>query len=83
MKDVLFLCHRLPYPPDKGEKIRSYNILRGLSERYRVHLGCFVDSSDDLQHEEVLRDLCGETYFARRQVPEMARSALPAIARGE
>lgn len=64
MEDLLFLAHRIPYPPNKGDKIRSYHLLKHLAQRYRVHLGCFVDDADDWQHTERLRALCGETYFA-------------------
>lgn len=60
MQDLLFLAHRIPFPPDKGDKIRSYNILKFLAPRYRVHLGCFVDDDRDLRFEGELKDLCGE-----------------------
>ncbi len=63
--ELLFLAHRIPYPPDKGDKIRSWNILKGLAEHYRVHLGCFVDSQEDLQHTEYLRSVCDQCYFAQ------------------
>ena len=43
MPDALFLAHRLPFPPDKGDKIRSFHLLRHLARGWRVHLGCFVD----------------------------------------
>jgi sugar transferase (PEP-CTERM/EpsH1 system associated) len=64
VEDLLFLAHRIPYPPNKGDKIRSWNILKHLAERYRVHLGCFIDDADDWQHTGVLEDLCAGTYFA-------------------
>ena len=63
MADLLFLAHRIPYPPDKGDKIRSWHILRHLAERYRVHLGCFVDDPNDWQHVDLVRDLCGDCRF--------------------
>ncbi|HEV8059397.1 MAG TPA: TIGR03087 family PEP-CTERM/XrtA system glycosyltransferase [Gemmataceae bacterium] len=40
---VLFLTHRTPYPPDKGDRIRTYNVLRFLSTRAEVHLACLAD----------------------------------------
>ena len=64
MEDLLFLAHRIPYPPDKGDKIRSWHLLRHLAARYRVHLGCFVDDAQDHQHEPVLRALCESCHFA-------------------
>lgn len=60
VEDLLFLCHRLPYPPDKGDKIRSYHWLRYLSERYRVHLGTFVDDRRDRVHIDLVTALCAD-----------------------
>ena len=40
---VLYLCHRVPYPPDKGEKIRAYHQIRALSERHRVSVLALCD----------------------------------------
>lgn len=59
MAEVLFLAHRIPYPPDKGDKIRSWNMLQRIAERATVHLGAFVDDPADLQHLPMLRKLCG------------------------
>ena len=64
MREVLFLCHRIPFPPDKGDKIRSWNIFSYLSERYRVHLGCFIDDPRDWQYVRELKLRCHESYFA-------------------
>jgi len=58
MQDLLFLSHRIPYPPTKGDKIRSWNMFRHLSERYRVHLACLVDDPDDWPHAGVVRERC-------------------------
>ncbi|NND69674.1 MAG: sugar transferase, partial [Halioglobus sp.] len=49
MKKLLYLVHRLPYPPNKGDKISSNNMLNFFSERWRVHLGTFIDDPDDWQ----------------------------------
>lgn len=53
--NVLFLCHRIPFPPDKGEKIRAFHILKHLAQRHTVHLAAFVDDPADLGHREALR----------------------------
>lgn len=58
MDDILFLAHRIPYPPDKGDKIRSWHMLRHLAGRARVHLGAFVDDPADMAHADMLRSLC-------------------------
>lgn len=59
---LLYLCHRIPYPPDKGDKIRSYHLLRYLAQHYEVSLGCFWDDEDDRQHIPVLNTLCSEVF---------------------
>lgn len=46
---LLFLAHRLPYPPNKGDKIRSFHMLDYLARRHEVHLGCLVDDRTDLR----------------------------------
>ena len=58
MRDLLFLSHRIPYPPDKGDKIRSWHMFRHLARRFRMHLGCLVDDPDDVAWIEELRPLC-------------------------
>lgn len=63
MNDLLYLTHRIPYPPNKGDKIRSFHLLRGMAKRWNVHLGTFVDDPDDWQHIPVLEDICVETKF--------------------
>ncbi len=59
-RDLLFLAHRIPYPPDKGDKIRSWHLLRHLSDKWRIHLGAFVDDPDDWRHVAVLQDVCAD-----------------------
>ena len=61
MEDILMLAHRIPYPPDKGDKIRSFHLLRRLARDYRVHLGAFIDDRRDLVHVEKLSVLCADT----------------------
>ena len=57
---LLFLCHRIPYPPDKGDKIRAWPLLQHLAQTHRVFLGCFVDDPADLPHVAILRETCAE-----------------------
>lgn len=64
MDDLLLLVHRIPYPPNKGDKIRSWHLLRHLAQRYRVHLATFVDDEDDWQHVPAVRAVCASSHFA-------------------
>ena len=64
MQDLLFLAHRIPYPPNKGDKLRSYHLLKHLSRQFNIHLGCFIDDPEDWQHTNHLQSLCADTFFA-------------------
>ena len=47
MANVLYLVHRLPFPPNKGDKVRSFHLLKHLAAQHRVFLGTFVDDAED------------------------------------
>jgi len=64
VEDLLLLVHRIPYPPNKGDKIRSWHLLRHLAARYRIHLATFVDDPDDWQYVTHVRQLCVSSHFA-------------------
>lgn len=83
MKDLLFLSHRIPYPPDKGDKIRSFHWLKGLSAHFRVHLGTFIDDSRDEQYVEAVQGYCQSMHVGRLGRYRLALGALPAVMRRE
>ncbi|MBX3595460.1 TIGR03087 family PEP-CTERM/XrtA system glycosyltransferase [Sphingomonas sp.] len=66
MGDILFLAHRVPFPPDRGDKIRAFNILRYLSARKRVHLVAFADDPADLKRKGALAKLTGNRQIVWR-----------------
>lgn len=82
MRDLLFLAHRIPYPPDKGDKIRSFHFLEGLSRHYRIHLGGFVDDPRDSAHVARLRPYCESLYLPRLRPWAGQLRGLPAALRG-
>lgn len=55
---ILYLVHRIPYPPDKGDKIRSFRWLEALSREHEIDLVTFCDDPADMAHEGVLREMC-------------------------
>jgi len=59
MADILFLAHRIPYPPNRGDKIRSWHMLKHLAGLGRVHLACFADDDADAAHLDALRSALG------------------------
>lgn len=65
MQNLLYLVHRIPYPPNKGDKIRSYHVLKHLSRSYRIYLGTFVDDAADFQYLDKVKALCADTCFIK------------------
>lgn len=55
---ILFLTHRVPYPPNKGDKLRAFNILKYLSKNYSISLLCLADNAEDLNYGNELRKYC-------------------------
>jgi sugar transferase (PEP-CTERM/EpsH1 system associated) len=63
--NLLFLTQRIPYPPNKGEKIRVLQVLQHLRKSHDIHLGCLVDDPHDVQHIETVRAMCATAHFAQ------------------
>jgi len=74
---VLYLCHRVPYPPNKGDKIRAFHQLRGIAARHEVDLFTLADHHHDPKDEIALRQYCSRMTVARLQP---ARSQLRMLA---
>lgn len=55
---LLFIAHRIPYPPNKGDKIRSYNELAFLCRHFEVDLVCFYGGPKEQAHVEKLKGMC-------------------------
>ena len=80
--ELLFLSHRIPYPPDKGEKIRAWHMLQALREAgWRIRLGCLVDDPADLAHLPLLgaqvAELCAVPVDRRRRLAASLAGARP------
>lgn len=83
VEPLLFLAHRLPFPPNKGDKIRSWNLLRHLSARHAVHVGTFVDDAADLPQVPALAAQCASLH-AQPISPRLRKLAsLRALLSGE
>ncbi|MDY7097989.1 MAG: TIGR03087 family PEP-CTERM/XrtA system glycosyltransferase [Pseudomonadota bacterium] len=69
MGDILFLAHRVPFPPNRGDKIRSANLLRKLATLGRVHVGCFAESAEDFAGVAELETLAATKCVVKRSKP--------------
>jgi len=64
--NILFLTHRVPYPPDKGDRIRSYHLVRHLARNHHLHLACLAWSQEEMAAAEHLRGFCRSVEVVRR-----------------
>jgi len=55
---VLYLCHRIPYPPNKGDKIRAFHQLRAMAARHEVDLFTLTDEGVNPAHRAALAEFC-------------------------
>lgn len=83
MAKLLYLVHRMPYPPNKGDKVRSYHLLKHLAAQHSLYLGTFVDDPDDMQHLPVLQRLCADVCALPLHPPTAKVRSLGGLLRGE
>ncbi|QUT07544.1 TIGR03087 family PEP-CTERM/XrtA system glycosyltransferase [Sphingobium phenoxybenzoativorans] len=80
--EILFLCHRVPFPPDRGDKIRSHNLLRRLCDIAPVHVGCFADDARDMGFATELGDMAESHKVIPRNNSRML-AGLKGLANGQ
>lgn len=66
MNEILFISHRIPFPPDRGDKIRSFHILKRLARFAPVHVATFADDDHDLAEEVELAAVARSYRLVRR-----------------
>jgi len=69
MREILFIGHRIPFPPDRGDKIRSHHILKRLARMAPVHVATFADDDADMAEEVELAALASSYKLVRRGKP--------------
>ena len=82
MGEVLFLAHRIPFPPDRGDKIRSHHVLKAIAALAPVHVGCLADDPADMAEEAELAALAASHCLVRRSKP-LPLAGLEALVSGK
>ena len=75
---IFFICQRVPFPPDRGDKIATFNEIRHLATAHEVHVFCLGDGARDLDNIPGLRDLCNERHRGSAGSDGLAGCALSA-----
>ena len=55
---LLFLTSRLPYPPNRGDRLRTFNFIRCLADEHEIHLISFIGGENERAYIAPLKDFC-------------------------
>ena len=66
---ILYVCHRFPYPPRRGGKIRPFNMIRHLSRNHEVTVASLVRSEQEATEGSGLAQYCAHYEFGRVHAP--------------
>jgi sugar transferase (PEP-CTERM/EpsH1 system associated) len=80
--NILFLTHRVPFPPNRGDRIRSYHLLQFLARRANVSLACVSDESAGRETLAHLQSLCDQVAVRRTTKFGRTLRAIWSLARG-
>lgn len=69
MDEILFLAHRVPWPPDRGDKIRSYHILEHLRQMAPVHVAAFAEDDRDMGFADAMAARIASSHVEKRTKP--------------
>ena len=81
---VVFLCQRVPYPPDRGDRITTWHFLQHLlSSGAEVYVGCFREEDRDDEAVEFLNKRCAEVVAPRLSRRFRTATSLRGLLTGE
>lgn len=63
--NILFVCHRFPYPPDEGGKIRAFNMIAHLNSKHKVTVASLVENKSECVDIDGIKPYC-ENYIAQK-----------------
>ena len=82
MGETLFLAHRVPFPPNRGDKIRSHHLLKAIAALGPVHVGCFGETAEDMAADVHLGAIAATHCLVERTKP-LAKAGIEALVRGK
>jgi sugar transferase (PEP-CTERM/EpsH1 system associated) len=81
--NILYIAQRVPYPPDRGDKLAAYHAIRYLARKHAVTVAALADSAEELGHARSLEAIGVTVEVARRGRFAARWSALNALVTGE
>jgi sugar transferase (PEP-CTERM/EpsH1 system associated) len=81
--NILFLTSRLPYPPNRGDRLRAFNFIQSLHREHEIYLITFISSDEELQCIPELKQFCHEIKYVMKKPAQSLISVLLNIWRSE
>lgn len=73
----------MPYPPNKGERVRAFHELKALSKQFRITLATLAHNKEDIEAAGIVRQWCENVLVARIGRKRGLMRALLAMATGK
>ncbi len=67
--NILFICHRLPFPPDRGGKIRPFYFIKHLHQSHQVTVVSLAETQEEVDNGHDLRKYCHEVIVEKMSSP--------------
>ncbi|MEM7113298.1 MAG: glycosyltransferase [Chloroflexota bacterium] len=65
---LLFLTSRLPYPPNRGDRLRAFYFLRELSETHEITLVSFIAKEAERDYIPLLQPYCEAVHVVKQSL---------------
>ena len=63
---ILFVCHRFPYPPNEGGKIRAFNMIAHLHQNHEVSVASLTESQVEREAVDGIQPYC--THYISQHI---------------
>lgn len=76
---ILVVCHRFPFPPNRGGKIRPFHMIKHLGVKHSVVVATLAHTEAEIQQGARLREYCDEIIAEVEPSPVRWRNAFLAL----
>jgi len=80
--EILYISHCVPWPPDKGDRIRAFHTLSRLVEHHRVHLACLSRSAEEAAAQSPLKARLASSHIEVLDILRAVMRGFIGFARG-
>ena len=57
---ILFVCHRFPFPPNEGGKIRAFNMIAHLHQHHEVTVASLTETKQERDEMQGIEPHCSD-----------------------